>query len=307
MFWLFDGLLQLQPYMFVKGSNGFLGQVAQNTMGPPTPLTDFLRVVIAFMVHHQIASTIGIAAVQIGIGLGLLWPSTVRLSLAVSAVWAIGVWLVGEGVGQLIFPQASMLSGAPGAAIVYAILGIVLWPRSKPWLNADTSDPLQRWWQSGSGARVLWAVLWCGTAMLELEAANWAPGAISAQLRAVGSSQPGWLAAFDKTLAHIAAGRGTEIALGLLIVEFLVGWGILRPLTRNFALALGIFVSLIFWATGQGFGNLFTGTGTDPNLGPAMVLFAIAIWKWPEHSFDHKSTGGSIPVKASDELKAERL
>ncbi len=305
--WLLDGILQLQPYMFIKGSDGFLGPLSQNTTGAPNPLTDFLHIVISLMVAHQIAFTVGIAVVQIGIGVGLFWPRTLRFVLVVSGVWAIGVWIVGEGVGQLIFPQASMLSGAPGAAIVYAVLSVVLWPRSGSCWTASTRNYLVRWWQSGAGARMIWAVLWCGTAMLELESANWAPDAISAQLHAAASGQPGWLARIYHDLSKITAGVGTEIAFGFLVVEFLVGWGILRPLTRNFSLKVGIVVSVVLWVTGQGLGGLFTGTSSDPNLGPGVVLFAPALWAWPVKPVDANVDDSGLKIGDSEGYKIESL
>ncbi|TAN22182.1 MAG: hypothetical protein EPN30_09200 [Actinomycetota bacterium] len=280
--WIFDGALQLQPYMFQKGSNGFLGPISQNTMGPPNPITDFISYVVRNLVAHQSLATVGIAIVQIGIGVLLIWPKFIKAGLVLSSVWALGVWVVGEGVGQLIFPQASMLVGAPGAGLIYSILGIVLWPRTAPTPNPpDQEDKFSNWIDSGTWAFIIWAVVWCGTALLELESANWKPNAIPTQLQTVASEQPAWFAHIGTWLSRIAAGHGTEIAFALLLIEFIVGWGVLRPLTRSFSLALGIATSLVLWIVGQGVGGILTGKGTDPNLGPAMVIFALALWIWP--------------------------
>lgn len=274
--------------MFQKGSDGFLGPIAQNTMGPPNPLTDFISFVITILVQHQALATISIAVMQIGIGLLLIWPKYIKTGLVISSVWAIGVWLIGEGVGQLIFPQASMLTGAPGAALIYSLLGIVLWPKPVSASNLSNHNKFSKWINSGNWAFHLWAVTWCGTALLELESANWSPNAISTQLQSAASNQPGWFASILTGISRIATAHGTEIAFSLLLIEFIVGWGVLRPLTRQFSLTLGIVVSLVLWITGQAVGGILTGRGTDPNLGPAMVIFALALWTWPTRTSTQK-------------------
>jgi hypothetical protein len=47
--------------------------------------------------------------------------------------------------------------------------------------------------------------------------------------------------------------------------------------SRTF-LWLAVYVSVIYWILGQGFGGLATGTATDVNAGPLFVLFAWAIY-----------------------------
>ena len=282
--WLIDGALQLQPYMFVHGSDGFLGPVAQNTMGPPSAVTDFLRATTRLLVAHQTLATASIAAVQLGIGAGLIWRRSVRVALAASVAWALGVWVVGEGLGQLIFPQASMLTGAPGPALVYAVAAVALWPRDPTHAGTAQASTGARWRRVPSGANAAlgsWALLWCTTALLELERANWAPDAISAQLHEAASGQPGWLAGLDHGLAAALAGAGIAAAFALVVVEFAVGWGALRPGTRRVALGSGIVVSALLWLTGQGLGGMLTGRATDVGLGPAMVVLALALWPSP--------------------------
>lgn len=277
--WLLNGLLQFQPYMYQRGTDGFLGPVTANTMGPPNLLTDFISTAITFMAPHQVLATTGIGVLQAAIGAGILWRRTVRPALALSVVWALGVWVVGEGAGQLIFPQASMLTGTPGAALVYCLLALVLWPHlgGAAGSGGAADSVADQGLLGGTGARVAWAVIWCGASLLELERSNFAPNAISAQLANAASGEPAPLAWLDRSLAHLTSGVGTELALGLLVLEFLVGWGVLRVPTRRFAVCLGIVVSVIFWIVGQDLGSVLTGRGTDPNLGVPMVLLALAL------------------------------
>ncbi|MGH9127798.1 MAG: hypothetical protein ACRDY2_02255 [Acidimicrobiales bacterium] len=277
--WLLDGALQFQPYMYKPGANGFLGPVTQNAMGPPNLLTDFISTVVTFMVAHQVLATTGIGVVQLAIGAGLCWRRSARAALALSVVWALGVWVIGEAVGQLIFPQASMLTGSPGAALVYFLLGLVLWPRSRSRPDlVGPSSVADEGLLGGIGARAAWAVIWCGTSLLELERVNHAPNAISAQLANAAVGEPAPLAWLGRGAAQLTHGVGTEVALVLLLVELVVGWAILREPSRKFALGLGIVASVVFWVLGQDLGAILTGQGTDPNLGLPMLILALALW-----------------------------
>ncbi len=40
---------------------------------------------------------------------------------------------------------------------------------------------------------------------------------------------------------------------------------------------LAVVVAAVIWA-GQGFGGIFTGSGTDPNSGPLLALLAAPYW-----------------------------
>jgi len=64
------------------------------------------------------------ATIQLLIGLGIAFRPTVRLALAVSIAWSIGVWWFGEGLGGVLSGTASPLNGAPGAVIIYALLAV---------------------------------------------------------------------------------------------------------------------------------------------------------------------------------------
>ncbi|MCL4423428.1 MAG: hypothetical protein M1115_09765 [Actinobacteria bacterium] len=275
--WILDGALQLQPYMYSPGSNGFLGPIAdQSTITGPNPITDLIRVALVVFVSHQVLVNTLIAVVQLAIGAGLLWRRTERVALGASMAWGLGVWIVGEGVGALIFPQTSMMfTGAPGAALIYVLVSLTLWPRRS---SSQASSVASGGLLGASGSIWAWAVVWCGDALLELERGNHARQAISAQVAQLARDEPAALAAMDRWFAHASSGAGIEIAGALLLLEFAAGWLALRKWALKPALAMGIGLSLIFWVLGQNFGTILTGKGTDPNLGPVMVLFALALW-----------------------------
>ena len=94
------------------------------------------------------------ASLQVAIGAGLIWGRgrTVDWARGISIVWALGVWTIGEGIGGIFMGGTSLLTGAPGAALLYAIVAVVIWP---PRIRA------------GAG-RAAWAAVWVGSALLEL-------------------------------------------------------------------------------------------------------------------------------------------
>jgi hypothetical protein len=276
LLWLLDGALQLQPYMFTPGSNGFFGPVAENTMGPPNPVTDLIAFAVRLMVAHQVAFNALIAVVQLAIGVLLVSGRLPRVALACSFGWGLGVWVVGEALGGMIFPQASMLTGAPGAAVLYSVASLVLWPK-----RPDTGETVAESGLLGAtAARLVVAAAWCGTALLELERANYAPDAISAQLANSAPGEPAFLAHLDTAAAHLVAGRGTVVAGAMLVVQFFVGWALVRPrrTLHRAAILVAAVVTLVYWVVGQDLGSILTGQGTDPNLGPPMAILLGAVW-----------------------------
>ena len=82
----------------------------------------------------------GFALVQIAIGFGLLYRPTVKPALAASFGWVLVVWWFGEAFGMMFMattpmggaPMASALTGAPGAVLLYALIGAMVWPNGRP-------------------------------------------------------------------------------------------------------------------------------------------------------------------------------
>jgi hypothetical protein len=75
----------------------------------------------------------------------------------------------------------------------------------------------------------------------------------------------------------LPAGAATAIAFGLAALQALVGLGVLAGRRwSSLALRFGVVLAVVFWVFCQGFGGLSTGTATDPNTGPLLVLLAIA-------------------------------
>jgi hypothetical protein len=105
---------------------------------------------------NPVAWDVPFALTQVLLGVGLLVPRTARLALAASIPWALGVWFFGEGLSGLGSGNASLSTGAPGAALLYAVLALAAWPRRDPSLEAPAA------WLP-----LAWAVLWVGAAVLD--------------------------------------------------------------------------------------------------------------------------------------------
>jgi hypothetical protein len=169
--WLVDAALQWQPYMF---SSAFFGNMlGMANMGLPGPVPAVLYQTTTMLAAHPVIWNAAFASLQLAIGAGLLWGCTAALARPVSIAWALAVWMVGEGFGGLFMPGVSALNGAPGAALLYALIALILWPRRPsdgPAVAVADTGLL-----GGRGALWCWTVLWSGLALLELGGANHAP------------------------------------------------------------------------------------------------------------------------------------
>src|SRR5713101_4249781 len=129
--WLIDGLLQLQPQMFTMNMvNGIMRPMLQ---GQPGLVESGLQFIVTQTTNHLTTVNLVIAIVQILLGLGFLLLSDrwVKDLVIASMVWAFIVWFGGEGMSMLLTGQASILTGAPGAVLLYPLLGLAIYPRKK--------------------------------------------------------------------------------------------------------------------------------------------------------------------------------
>ena len=275
LLWLLDGALQFQPYMF---TDAFFKDIwGMANMGLPGPVATLDYDLARMFTAHPVAWNAVFASFQVGLGLGLLWRRTATIARAASIAWALGVWVVGEGFGGMFMGGSSLVIGAPGAALLYALAGVLLWP-GRRYEGAAVAD-------AGVGgpalARWAWVTLWTGTAFLELEAANHTGSVPAAQLANGGEDEPSALAALNHLVGHLVGSRGTAFAVGVGLTAVAVGLGVVWPQTRRAALARGMLVATVVWVVGQDLGAVMTGQGTDPGTAPLVVLLALVLW--PRH------------------------
>lgn len=270
LLWLIDGALQLQPFMF---SPKFSAQVLLPAgSGQPGWVSavagDFARQIAG----HPAAWNAGFAAVQLALGAGLLVPRLVRPALLASGLWAAGVWWLGEGFGGLLSGHASLITGAPGAVVLYAILAAAAWPPPGRAEGRDRSgQPVAAWFP------LAWLVTWLGGAWLQLLPGQNRPADLSMEVPS-SASAPGWLAHAD-TLAASAASHGGAllftVVVTLMAAVGVTGW---RPgPLRAASAALGAGLALVFWIVGENLGELYSGHATDPGSGPLLIVMALAL------------------------------
>lgn len=273
--WLLDGVLQLQPFMFTPAFGGqFLAAAAH---GNPAPVASSIGWLAQQVAHHAGLANTLFAFCQIGIGLGIAWRRSLRAALAASVCWALAVWWFGEGLGGLLTGAADPVTGAPGAALLYAMAAVLLWPVLGDRTPAGTA--VVRRPAGPAPAAALWVALWGSFAWLALWPANRAADGLSARVAGAAAMAPGWVGWLDRSLAGGLAGHGLEASVVLAALFVVVALAVLvPPAIARPLLVLAIVVALAFWILGQSFGGVMMGQGTDPNSGPLLVLLAAAYW-----------------------------
>ena len=288
--WLLDGVLQYQSFMYTKGFGQMLAGTAQ---GNPSVIARPITWDATLVEHHLVLVNTIFATIQLLLGLGIAFRPTVRIALAASIAWAIGVWWFGEGLGGILDGGASPLNGAPGAVIIYALLAVLLWPADR-----DVSAPFVAARAVGAHvARALWLVLWLSEAYFALTPANRAPQAVSGMIAGMNSGEPGWLSAIERGGASLVANQGLAASVVLAVALAGIAVGVYLP--RRFAratVALAIVVALVIWVVAEGLGGILAGGGTDPNSGPLLVLLALAYWPLRAVS----SSTGAVSVLSAD-------
>jgi hypothetical protein len=271
--WLLDGLLQLQPKMF--GLDFAHQVILPNASGQPGFIASAITHLSHLIAAQPALVDIVFAGVQLLIGAGLLIRQTVKPALVLSFAWALGVWSLGEGFGGLFNHSAMPITGAPGAALLYLVIGLLVWPRQGEVVGTGSA--------AGEGllgelvGRVVWVVLWCGLGIMWFLPSSSGNGALPGMISDAASGEPGWLAHVQLSLAH-SVGGGSTVAVAAGLLSMLVGLGPL--LFRRFTayLVIGVALALDFWVVGQALGQMFTGLATDPSTGPLVVLLALAIY-----------------------------
>ncbi len=306
--WFIDGLLQLQPYMFSKQfATEMLAGTAQ---GQPHFVLWTVTKIADFLAPHIAAWNAVFALIQLAIGVGLFFKKTSKPTLALSFVWVLGVWWFGEAFGQIFSGNASLLTGAPGAVLVYGIIGLILWP-SKNDLNGamnraghESQRPIRSIGSVGvlkeDGAKVLWAVIWVVDGIFQFLPANSGKGQLSGLIQNQANGEPSIFAFLNNHLSSLIHHHGTQVSIVLGIVEIAVGLGVFSKLQNYFVVIGAVFASVV-WIGIQDMGGIFTGQGTDPNLGLLLVLFAFCLYRFRSEEGDMVQYGRTV------ELQTKRL
>jgi hypothetical protein len=284
--WLFDGILQYQPFMFSKA---FPPTLASAAPGNPGLIASPITWSASLVAHHVVAFNAIFATIQVAIGLGIAWRPTLKLALAASVAWALSVWWLGEGLGGVLTGDVSPVSGAPGAVILYALLAVLLWPADRyagvtagpvPYETVPFKTvPFEAARAVGRRtAQALWLILWTSLAYFALLPAARAPRATSAMIGGMASGEPGWLAWIDNHAASALNEQGLAVSIVLAAAFMIAALGTYLPQRpARVAVGLAFVLAIVIWLA-EGLGGIFTGSGTDPDSGPLLALLALAFW-----------------------------
>ncbi len=271
--WLLDGLLQYQSFMY---TSAFGQMIAGTAAGNPGPVARPIGWNAALVEHHLVLLDTVFATVQLLLGLGIAYRPTVRVALAASIAWSLGVWWLGEGLGGVLSGSASPVGGAPGAVILYALLAVLLWPTDRPGGTATCTAARA---VGAPAARLLWLVLWGSLAYFALTPVNRAPQTLSDMVASMASGEPGWVTVLDDHAAAVLAGRGLTASIALAVALVVIAAAVvLPPPLARCALLLALVVTALVWVFGEAFGQILTGGATDPNSAPLLALLALAYW-----------------------------
>ncbi len=310
LIWLLDGALQFQSFMY---SQGFLKEIIEpGAIGQPAWIGRPIVSAAHFAGRDLTLWNTLFALLQIAIGLGLLFRRTARPALVVSFAWAFVVWWFGEGFGMIPMGMASPLTGAPGAVLLYGLIGLLVWPDDEaegvehsastasavPEGAADGATQSRRGVGTAAGAGligergglIVWSVLWLSATALWCLSVNRMANATSEALKTASGNSMHWLASLQTSLASTTKGHGAAIAIVLAILSLAIGVGVWTRFRRE-ALLLGVLLSTLYWALGQSLGGFTTGHATDPNAGPLFVLLALALL--PGRRISEGATGRS--------------
>jgi hypothetical protein len=282
--WLIDGILQMQPQMFTMNMvNGVMKPMLD---GQPGVIESSLQFIVSQTTQHLTAVNLVIALVQILLGVAFLaLPNRrIRPVVIISIIWSLIVWYGGEGMSMLLTGQASILTGAPGAVLLYPLLGLVIYPRSQPQKTAATPGKA-----TGEGLisrhslRLVLAAFWIFAALLQLQPNWWQPGHIADAIGAMVGQGGLNTVLVDPVLQLMSnATANLEIPLNILLIIIFLALGIGLAAVKNEQvrpfLVVSMILSILVWYVAQGFGMILTGMATDFNSGLLLVVMALGCW-----------------------------
>jgi hypothetical protein len=276
--WLVDSALQLQPFMFTAD---FARQVlAPAAVSQPgwvgAPVEFFARLIAEYPAPLNTLFVL----VQLALGVGLLVPRLVRPAIVGSVAWSAGIWWFGEGLGGLFSGDASLVTGAPGAVLLYAVLALAAWPSLDDRALGQARTAVAQWFPAA------WAIMWVGGALLQVLPKQRGTAALADQTGDMGGMGgmdgmvgiPAWLASLHHGAGAVLSHGGNAPFLALVAFMALVGLaGLAGGPWRLAAAVAGAVGAVVFWVLGQNIGELYSGQATDPNTGPLILLMAMAL------------------------------
>lgn len=303
--WIFDGLLQLQSGMPVSMASQVLDPAAS---GSPSWVQHLVNFGATTWTLHPATAAASAVWIQLGIGVLLLvaprgWWS--RAAGAASLGWGLVVWAFGEAFGAVFAPGLTILFGAPGAVLFYAVAGGLIALPDRAWVGRRLGRTLT----VCSGLFLLgMAVLqaWPGRGFWQGgTTAN--PGSLAGMAAQMSTTpQPHLLSSAVSSFASFDRGHGWGVNLFAVVALAVIGLALLSGRRRVMfpALVALIVLGLADWVLVEDLGFL-GGVGTDPNSMVPMLLLVTAGYvalvrapatldvPAPEHELEDAPAGGS--------------
>ncbi|HTZ24545.1 MAG TPA: redoxin domain-containing protein, partial [Streptosporangiaceae bacterium] len=278
--WVFDGILQAQPQM--------AGGLPQEVIKPaaatsPAWVQHLVNWGGSIWTYHPIQAGAATVWIQVGIGMWLVfaprgWSS--RLAGLASVGWGLVVWAFGEAFGGIFAPGLTVLFGAPGAVLIYAVAGALIALPERAWESPRTG----RLTLAGTGVFFLGLALlqaWPGRGFWQGTAGGQASGLAGMVQSMAGTSQPHVLASIVSAFGNFTAAHGFAVNLVAVIALAAIGAAFCLSAWRGdarlarFAVLVAAVFCLADWVLIEDLGFL-GGLGTDPNSMIPLILLFIA-------------------------------
>lgn len=265
MFWLIDGILQLQPAMF---THKFIDAViAPNLAHQPVVIQAIISFGITIFKINMPVENFLFAFIQILIGFLLLLPVSIKIQKAalwVSIFWSLVIWVLGEGLGGLLTGSASFYTGAPGAVLLYLIIAtFLLFPKK----FSLTYLP------KALGLLCIFGGILNAFPMFWTKEMQSMPYQMS---QADGNR---FIAFPSNVLSHIVLSPIVSNGAAVVVLLILGSLLFFKP-SRRIGYIMFVFLFFVWWIS-QDFGGIFTfpnGTATDPNTAPLFMLFLLPLF-----------------------------
>jgi cytochrome oxidase Cu insertion factor (SCO1/SenC/PrrC family) len=266
LFWILDGLLQVQSDMPLGLPSSVLQPSANSS---PGWVQHVVNVGVTIWTRHPVQAAAATVWLQLGIGALLLLAPRGRWSrfagLATTG-WGLVVWVFGEAFGGIFAHGASWLFGAPGAVLFYCVAGALVALPESAWASPRLGRlVLRAFGVFFIGMAILQS--WPGRGFWQGSVRGATPGTLTTMVRQMAQTgQPGSLSSIVRAFGRFDAshGWGVNLIVVILLAAIGVAFGTARPTVVRPAMYVAVVLCVADWVLVQDLGFL-GGVGTDPN------------------------------------------
>jgi hypothetical protein len=292
--WLLDAVLQIQPFMFSRGPDGFSGMLKGTAAGNPGWIAHTITWNASLVYHQPILTNSAFAGIQFLIAFGIIYRRTCKPALVLSIVWSLGVWWFGEGLGAVFSGGDTTFGGGPGGVLFYALLAVLLWPSpgcDRPFVAARTVGL--------KTAKIIWVVMWALLALFSVVGSGRSPQALHDLVADLNVGQPGWVMRINRSSEALFLHHGTNLAILLAVVCLVIAAGVfLPPQFTQLTVVMAVVVFAVIGVAVQDVGGVLAGGMTDPNSAPLVILVALLYWPLTVNRADAPDSQPNLVVGA---------